>query len=161
MIARIAAMIGWAGRAFQRGAFGDTDAVLRADAASHRRDQGQHGVVDLEIVWRWAQDVDVEVAVAEVPEAHHTRTGCHLVEAGAHRLLEVDELVEGQRHIKLVGDPRCVDRFGVTLSVGPETLATRRVDRDRGRLVPAGTRRGHPRAHRRGDRRCRHGRRTR
>ena len=79
-----------AGRPLEREppALGRADAVLGADRAAGGHDEAQHGVVDGLVVGVDTGDVDVQVAVADVPEQPAAGVGGDRRDRGRHRLDE-------------------------------------------------------------------------
>lgn len=112
----------------QIGAFKKPDAVLRADAAVVLFHEGEDVVIDFAgfseegrfvHVWRF-EDIDVEVAVADVSEEANLPPGVFVSEESFQAFAEVQEMGDGQGDVVFVGHTGCGQAFADGLAKLPK-----------------------------------------
>jgi hypothetical protein len=93
--------------------------VLGADRAAVRGDEPQHQLVDRGVVRLRAEDVHVQVAVADMPIGDRPGIWLHGGHDGGRALHELRVATDRHRHVQLVGHALGVHRLGVALAQLP------------------------------------------
>jgi hypothetical protein len=101
----------------------DADAVFGADRAAAGEHETQDGVIDVLVVGFCTEDVDVQVAVAQVPPQDRLRAGGYAVDDAGELVQEAGKCGERDTDVELVRRPGGGDGVGVSFAQRPEALA--------------------------------------